>query len=160
MYWITFVLYYKRWWSSWHAAKKKVEAEWCGRRGEMRGRWSFFCLSLDNLERETSFGKGVGGGEGRGGAEEWRKDWKGKKLRRKQSKKNVNTDAKGRQNTQNTPPSCPQLSSLFLYADSCLESLNCGWLPGNQNPVKSVSKKLKESTVQDKSGLYNRSDQS
>lgn len=50
----------------------------------------FFFISLDNRERETSLGRGGGGGE---------RGWSGEmgvKIQRRQSKKNVNTMAEMR----------------------------------------------------------------
>lgn len=50
--------------------------------------------------------------------------------------------------------------SLFLSMDSYLESLDCGWLLSNQNPVETVSERPTENTIHDESGPPNRYNQS
>lgn len=81
------------------------------------------------------------------------------KIKRKQLKKNVNTVAK--MQTKDTKTLyLPVLNSpLFLSVDTSLESLDCGRLLSNQNPVETVSERPLENTMHDKSGPPNRCNQ-
>lgn len=133
----------------WHAeaaSGEKIRVK----RWETRGRWSFLIpLSLDNMERETSWGRG--GGERRW---EGREDCENKEETIKEKCKHCRQNADKRLKTKTLY--LPVLNSpLFLSVDTSLESSDCDRLLSNQNPVETVSERPIENTMHDKSGPPN-----